>query len=141
MGFLLLLGACRSSKPPILVNRLPEPVIPPAPKVFACGFKAIAFEGRIPCFGNDCGDNGAPITTLRFGEDHTLVKVLDNGLAPKSIHGGWSIDDQCLITVVYPDNTKAEYYLIQNNNLLRLSEARTAYNGAFKDQYILHPKN
>ncbi|WP_124636450.1 hypothetical protein [Taibaiella sp. KBW10] len=141
LGGILAFAACKTSKRVVHPHQLPEPTVPPAPQVFACGFKAAVFEGKLPCFGNDCGEHGAPMTTIQFYENKTVVKVQRSSTTQMTVAGTWTIDDQCLITVSNPNGIKTEYYRYQSNSVRKLSDAKTVYNGAFKDQYILHYKN
>ena len=135
----IVIASCAGSR------KVAEPVVvktpsPPKPKVYSCGFTTSRFEGKLPCYGNDCGENGAPTTRLEFRDDKTLVRTMVTDHGNLATPGTWEIDNNCLITVYYAVKTIPEYYQLKNEALVKLTNAKTEYGGIFSDNYILLKK-
>ncbi len=139
---LVLLASCRTgkhaAKPLPVVEAPPEPVA----RQFACSFKPGVFEGNVPCFGYDCYDsNLLRLTRIQFRENESVEKTLGEGENRLQYTGHWKIEGDCLITVTYPEVNRIEYYRFEQGHLIRLSAAKAAFSGIFKDKYTLQRKN
>lgn len=137
--WVIILAGCGSSKEVVQAPVAVKP-LPPAPKIYSCGFTTSRFEGKLPCYGNDCGENGNPTTRLDFHDDKTLVRTMITDHGTLTTPGTWEIDKNCLITVNYAVKTIPEYYQLKNEALVKLTNAKTEYSGVFADSYILLKK-
>lgn len=133
--FLLSCATGKKTMPP------PPPVAVIADTVehYSCGFKTGTFTGTLPCFGNECGESGAPLTLLHFSTKHMLSKKLEreNGTT-ETIPGKWQIREDCIIEINYGDSTQ-EYYKFHEgiNKLERLTPAQQSFPGTLnKHNYL-----
>lgn len=125
------LASCATGKksPP-----LPTPVSASPPdsiETYSCNFRIGTYAGTLPCFGNECDDFGAPLTTLLFGTRHQLTKRLRREQQIiKNIPGKWLIREDCIIEINYQDGTQ-EYYKFHEglNKVERLNSNQESFPG------------
>lgn len=103
----LVVSACATNKRLNTDPVLPRPVAPEVEEIYACSFGPGTFEGILPCFGNDCTDAGAPLTTLKFDKQQKLIKYLgsENGRRD-TLNAQWSIGNDCIIEIRYSDSRR-----------------------------------
>lgn len=119
--------------PPVAVN------VPDSIETYSCNFEPGTYGGTLPCFGDECGDWGAPLTTLLFGTKHQLTKRLRREQEIiNNIPGKWLIREDCIIEIHYQDGTQ-EYYKFHEeiNKLERLNSSRESFPGTLnKHNYL-----
>lgn len=117
----------------------PVVVVPDTIEHYNCGFKPGIFTGRLPCFGDECSETGAPVTLLNFHARHLLSKTLEREYGTtRTIPGHWSIREDCIIEINYEDSTR-EYYKFHEgvNKLERLTPAQQSFPGTLnKHNYL-----
>ncbi|MBL7707208.1 MAG: hypothetical protein JNM21_16805 [Taibaiella sp.] len=136
---IILLASCATAKkspPPStpLVASVPDTMA-----TYSCGFELGDYSGTLPCFGNECDDFGAPITTLLFGTKHQMTKSLRREQQIiKNIPGKWLIREDCIIEINYQDGTQ-EYYKFHEglNKIERLNSNQESFPGTLnKHNYL-----
>lgn len=133
------LSACATTKRQNTRLTLPEPIPPEVKEVYACSFELSTFEGILPCFGNDCTDAGAPLTTLKFNKDQELVKYLESENGQRdTVSGQWHIGTDCIIQIQY-GNSKKEFFkfhsALQKVELLNLNQK--SFPGILNKHYFI----
>lgn len=135
---ILFLASCATGKK----TALPPPVVVSVPdtiETYSCGFEQGSYAGTLPCFGDECGDWGAPLTTLLFDTKHQLTKRLRREQQIiKNIPGKWLIREDCIIEINYQDGTQ-EYYKFHEglNKIERLNSNQESFPGTLnKHNYL-----
>lgn len=137
IGVLFLLSCATGKKtmppPP------PVAVITDTIEHYSCGFKTGTFTGTLPCFGDECGEFGAPLTMLLLGKQHQVIKRLKRDhQVINNTPGKWLIREDCIIEIIYEDGTQ-EYYKFHEgiNKLERLTPAQQPFPGTLnKHNYL-----
>lgn len=134
----IVLSACSTSKKQHATAAIPKPIEEPI-EVYACGFEQSTFEGVLPCFGNDCTDAGAPLTTLHFEKAKKIVRYLEaeNGKRD-SIIGTWTIAANCIVHIEF-SNSKTEYfkYHADKQQLELLNATQQSFPGTLNKHYFI----
>lgn len=135
--FLIIFASCKVQQNPAHVF-----VLPPAPdivEVYACKFEKSTFEGILPCYGNDCSDNGSPLTTLQFDIKQKIVKSLETESGKKdTIVGQWQMQDDCIITMQFKNNDVQYFrYYPDLQQIELLNQEKKSFPGALNKHHFL----
>ncbi|RYD99875.1 MAG: hypothetical protein EOP54_02435 [Sphingobacteriales bacterium] len=133
-----VLASCTTAKkatvPATVTVNIPDTI-----EIYSCGFEPGTYSGTLPCFGDECGESGAPLTTLFLGTKQQLTKTLSKEQQIiKHIPGKWQIREDCIIQINYQDGTQ-EYYKFHEgvNKIERLNSSRESFPGALnKHNYL-----
>ncbi len=139
LPIVFLLSACATNKRSHTNLKLPEPVPPEVLEVYSCHFEQSVFEGVLPCYGNDCTDAGAPLTTLKFDKAHRIFKYLESENGKRdTLQGTWSINNNCRIQIEYANN-KIEYfkYHFEQQKIELLNAQQQSFSGALNKHYFI----
>ena len=112
---------------------------PDTVETYNCNFGLGVYTGTLPCFGNECDDLGAPLTTLLFGPQHQLTKRIRRAhQIIKSIPGEWEIRENCIIEILYQDGSQESYKFHEGiNKIERLNSNQEPFPGTLnKHNYL-----
>lgn len=108
-------------------------------EIYSCGFENSSFSGKLPCFGDECGSYGAPVTTLQFKPQHKMTKILELEQGhTENIPGIWTINQDCIIEINYQDGNR-EYFRFYKaiHKIERLNASQESFPGTLNQHNYL----
>ncbi|OJV53765.1 MAG: hypothetical protein BGO31_02605 [Bacteroidetes bacterium 43-16] len=127
-------GKKAATPPPVVVINPADSI-----ELYSCGFENSSFSGKLPCFGDECGSYGAPVTTLQFKPQHKMTKVLEPEQGQTSNRAGtWTINQDCIIEINYEDGSR-EYFRFYKaiHKIERLNANRESFPGTLNQHNYL----